>query len=105
MTVKILKPNEVDFTKISYLTPFIVDKDSIIPICYRSTKNEPFLVQIPSLLLSDKYQGKGELILPLVCKTDKETKMITDFFTKLDEILLNNIRILITKYKTSKYLS
>jgi hypothetical protein len=104
MTINILKIGEVDYSKISYLSAVYnrESKNIEIPICYKHNKNIPFLVQVPSLFNNDRYNEKGELILPLLSKTEKITNQVSNFFKKLDDLFVSQIKSQITKLKTNK---
>jgi hypothetical protein len=95
MNIKIFKHNEVDFDNINLgqLSDTQSSESRVGLIKYKqNNKLMPFLVQIPSLLLNDTYNGKNELILPLVCKNNESTESVCDFFNKLDMCIVSKLK-------------
>jgi hypothetical protein len=101
MTTKILKAVEVDFTKLGFLRPNYTKDTIVLPIFYENNGKSAFLVQIPSLILNNSYQGKGYIILPLNGKNTSTTKAANNFFKTLDKVVVEKVKKIITDLRTS----
>ena len=101
MTTKIFKAAEVDFSKIGFLRPVFTKDNIVLPVFYMSNKKIPFIVQVPSLVLNNSYQGKGYIILPLNGKNNATTVLVNNFFKTLDKVVVDKIRKTITELKST----
>lgn len=104
MNIKILKLSAVDFNNITFLYPSQnTVSNVVIPVSYRDNGNKLFIINVPSLLLTNKYKNaNSDLIFPFVGKTEQTTKESCEFFKKLDDLVMKNIKELVNRYKLSK---
>lgn len=104
--VKIFKLEEVEFKDIYFTNPQIInDNEIFVPIQYKNQiekpklRGVPLMIQLPSLLLNDDYDNKGELLTLIIGKNEKKTELVNTFLNKLDKFTCNKLEELIRQLK------
>lgn len=91
----VLVLDEINLNNLSYLSPI---KNSDHTIIHTEYNGKPLIFQLPSLYTKDGFIAVNsphvshELLLPIMSKTDKQTQQTRDFFTQLDEKIVQDIQ-------------
>jgi hypothetical protein len=94
---KIFKLSDINFDDINYSKPVdgtflkTTEYNKGYYISYISYKNEPLLIEIPSLYFPDDYKNDNELLLPLNSKENKYDTDLNNFFSNLDKNIIKNV--------------
>jgi hypothetical protein len=98
MNLKTQTLDNINMDNIIYSDIYKTQDISLIYIKYNDKElgNVPFLIETPYFTMSDnliditsKY-ASHEILLPLIGKTELETKLIHNFFKKIDNKLIND---------------
>jgi len=94
---KILKFNDIDYTKIKFDNP--IDSSLLSPkeykkgfsVIYINYNNNPLLIELPSVLLKSYNNDNKTLLLTLNSKENKYDTKLNDFFNELDKTIIINV--------------
>jgi hypothetical protein len=94
---KILKFNDIDYTKIKFDNP--IDSSLLSPkeykkgfnVIYVTYENNPILIELPSVLLKSYNNDNKTLLLTLNSKENKYDAKLNNFFNELDKTIITNV--------------
>lgn len=96
-----IKPENIQYSKPidgSFVSPQEYKKGH--HIIYLSYEDKPILIQLPSLILTNRYDNEiHELLLPLRTKNNTEDKEIHTFFSELDKHILTAVSKILKSLK------
>jgi molecular chaperone DnaK (HSP70) len=94
--------DQIDVSKLVLMNPTNTN-NLIIPICYMyNNLRVPLLIQMPALLLNDKYkENSDELFFPIFSKTDILSTNTSNFLKLLDSTFVSLLGPFLSKLKTT----